>query len=274
MYTLYVIPGSHACRSAMLMLDHKRVRYRRVDVPTLTHPVAVRLVGFRPSSETRIAGTKRPPALRFGDRTGTVPALAAGHERISTNRAIARFLDQRHPDPPLFPADHAQREAVEEAERWANETLQMAARRIALGGALHGLSAISRGGADGRMGYMLYRSALARRLIIPWIGRTAFAVDKTTERELTAELPALLDRVDRFIAEGILGGQQLNAADFMVAPSLALILYRLDTRPAFEGRPALELVDRILPDPDAGQTPAEGARRGTISGWRPPTATT
>jgi hypothetical protein len=27
-YTLYVIPGSHACRSAMLMLDHKRVRGR------------------------------------------------------------------------------------------------------------------------------------------------------------------------------------------------------------------------------------------------------
>jgi hypothetical protein len=25
MYTLYVIPGSHACRAAMLMLEHKRV---------------------------------------------------------------------------------------------------------------------------------------------------------------------------------------------------------------------------------------------------------
>ena len=168
MYTLYVIPGSHACRSAMLMLEHKRVRYRRVDVPTLTHPVAVRLVGFSASSETR---DRRHASARPRCASAIAPAPSRrsrrGDERISTNRAIARFLDERHPEPPLFPADHAQREAVEEAERWANETLQMAARRIALAGALHGLSAISRGGADGRMGYMLYRSALARRLIIP-----------------------------------------------------------------------------------------------------------
>ena len=250
MYTLYVIPGSHACRSAILMLEHKRVPYRRVDVPTLTHPVAVRLVGFRPSAEKRVAGTQRPPPLRFGDRTGTVPALAAGDERISTNHDIARFLDDRHPEPPLFPADDAQREPVEEAERWANETLQMAARRIALAGALRGLSAISRGGADGRMGYLLYRSALARRLIIPRIGRMVFAVDGTTDREVLAELPALLDRVDGWIADGVLGGAQLNAADFMVAPSLALILYRLDMLPMLEDRPALELVDRLLPEPD------------------------
>jgi glutathione S-transferase len=61
------------------------------------------------------------------------------------------------------------------------------------------------------------------------------------------ELPALLDRIDAWIAEGVLGGPELNAADFMVAPSLALILYRPDVMPMFEGRPALGLVDRLLP---------------------------
>jgi len=45
------------------------------------------------------------------------------------------------------------------------------------------------------------------------------------------------------------GGEDLNAVDFMVAPSLALILYRPDVRPLLEGRPALELVDRLLPEP-------------------------
>jgi glutathione S-transferase len=64
-----------------------------------------------------------------------------------------------------------------------------------------------------------------------------------------AELPALLDRVDAFIAAGVLNGDELNAADFMVAPSLALVLYRHDVMPFFEGRPALELVDRLLPEP-------------------------
>ena len=44
---------------------------------------------------------------------------------------------------------------------------------------------------------------------------------------------------------------QLNVADLMVAPSLALMLYRPDVRPQFEGRAALELVDRLLPEPTA-----------------------
>jgi len=99
------------------------------------------------------------------------------------------------------------------------------------------------------MGYLLYKRALARRLIIPWILRGIFAAGPSAEPEVLAELPAMLDRIDAWIAEGVLNGPELNAADFMVAPSLALILYRPDAVPLFEGRPALELVDRLLPKP-------------------------
>jgi glutathione S-transferase len=249
MYRLYVIPGSHACRAAMLMLEHKRVPYRRVDVPTLLHPLAARLHGFDAGRQTRIAGAKRTLPLRLGDRVGTVPGLAANGRRVSTNHQIARFLDDHHPEPPLFPADPVQRRAVEEAERWGNETLQMDARRIIGGMVLREPAAFGRAAADGRMGYLLYRRELSRRLIIPLIARLIFAVDETTDRELLAQLPASLDRIDAWIAEGVLGGAQLNAADFMIAPSLALILYRADVMPLFEGRPALELVDRLLPEP-------------------------
>jgi glutathione S-transferase len=249
MYTLYVIPGSHPCRSGILMLKHKRIPFRRVDVITLTHPLAVRLHGFRSDRETRVAGKRRPLPLRMGDLLGTVPALAADGERVMTNHDIARFLDDRHPEPPLFPADPGQRRAVEEAERWANDTLQMAARRIALAHAVGNPSEMSHSTADGRMGYLLYRGRLKRRLIIPMIGRLIFAAGGTAERELLADLPAMLDRIDAWIGEGVLGGAQLNAADFMVAPSLALMLYRPDMLPLFEGRPALELVDRLLPEP-------------------------
>ena len=59
----------------------------------------------------------------------------------------------------------------------------------------------------------------------------------------------MLDRIDAWIGEGVLNDEQLNVADFMVAPSLALILYRPDVLPIFEGRPALELADRLLPEP-------------------------
>lgn len=125
MYKLYVIPGSHACRSAMLMLEHKQLPYRRVDIVTLLHPLVVRLHGFDAGGQTRTAGGRRTLGLRLGDRMGTVPALAANGNRVSTNHAIARFLDERHPQPPIFPTDPEQRSQVEDAERWANETLQM-----------------------------------------------------------------------------------------------------------------------------------------------------
>jgi glutathione S-transferase len=248
MYKLYVIPGSHACRSAMLMLEHKQVPYKRVDVITLTHPVVVRLHGFDAGGEKRVAGDKRPGPLKFGDRFGTVPALAVDDERVSTNRRIARFLDERHPARALFPADPEQRRAVEEVESWANETLQMTARRVALAWATRKPSTVSARTADGRMGYLLYRPALLRRLIIPLIGRMVFAAGSEVPDPL-ADLPPMLDRIDTWIGAGVLNSEQLNAADFMVAPSLALSLYRPDAEALFEGRPAIELVDRLLPEP-------------------------
>src|SRR5918998_641042 len=121
MYSLYVIPGSHACRSAMLMLEHKQVPYRRVDVVTLTHPIVTRLHGFNAGGQIRVAGSRRTLGIRLGDLLGTVPALAADDRRLSTNHQIARFLDERHPARPLFPPEPGERRAVEAAEAWANE---------------------------------------------------------------------------------------------------------------------------------------------------------
>ena len=249
MYTLYVIPGSHACRSAMLMLEHKEVPYRRVDIVTLLHPLVVRLHRFDAGGQTRTAGGRRTFGLRLGDRLGTVPALAVDGDRISTNHGIARFLDERHPEPPLFPADPERRAAVEEAEGWANETLQMAARRIPGAAAVRDPATFSRSAQNGRLGYLLYKRTLTRRLIMPRIIGGVFATSPSVERDPLAELPAMLDQIDAWIADGVLGGAQLNTADFMVAPSLALMLYRPDVMPLLEGRPALELVDRLLPEP-------------------------
>jgi glutathione S-transferase len=233
----------------MLMLEHKGVPYRRVDIVTLAHPVVVRLYGFDAGGETRNAGGRRTLGLRVGDRLGTVPALAAGRRRISTNHGIARFLDDEHPEPPLFPADPERRAAVEAAESWANETLQMAARRIAGAAVVRDPEAFGRTAGDGRLGYLLYKSPFLRRAIVPKILGRVFAANPNSDGELLADLTTMLDRVDAWITDGVLGGAELNAADFMVAPSLALILYRPDVMPMFEGRPALELVDRLLPEP-------------------------
>jgi glutathione S-transferase len=251
MHKLYVILGSHACRSALLMLDHKQVPYRRVEIVTLMHPLVVRLHGFDAGGETRVAGKVRPTGLRLGDLLGTVPALAWDGERVSTNHQIARFLDEQVADRPLLPVDPKRRGAVEEVERWANETLQMVARRVLLPMWGRDPAGFSRATGSGRLGPLLYHHALARRLTGPIIAQT-FAVRPGTDGDALAGLPSMLDRIDAWIADGVLDGPDLNAADFMVAPSLALILYRPDVRPMFEGRAALKLVDRLLPEPPRG----------------------
>jgi glutathione S-transferase len=248
-YDLYVIPGSHACRAAMLMLAHKRVPYRRHDIVTLTHPAVAAMLGFDSGGQTRTAGGKRTFGLRFGDRLGTVPGLAAGRERISTNYGIARFLDERHPEAPLLPPEATRRRAVEEAEAWGNETLQMAARRIIATAALRDPAGFAKRAGAGRMGPLLYKHELTRRIVVPHILGQVFLARPAEDAELLAELEAMLDRIDTWIGAGVLGGPETNVGDCMIAPSLALILYRPDVQPLFAGRPALELVDRLLPEP-------------------------
>lgn len=245
---LYVIRGSHACRAGMLMLDHKGIDYRTVVLPTGLHPLLVRLHGF-PAVARRQAGDRRSAMLNIIDRLGTVPALRYDGQRMQTNREIARFLDSVQPEPPLFPANPQQREQVEEAEHWADEVLQMTARRLALATALHGPDAMLNRGNDGRLGPLLWRNDTIRFVGARVVGRTTFAVSTGTESRLLESLPGILDHIDAWIDAGVLNGAALNAADFMVAPSLALLCYRPDLASEIEARPAGELVERLLPEP-------------------------
>ena len=79
------------------------------------------------------------------------------------------------------------------------------------------------------------------------------ASDENARADLTA-LPALLDKVDAWIAAGVLNGEQLNAADFQIAPSIGLAMTLDDLRPAIEGRPAGALAKRVVPN-YPGHTP-------------------
>src|SRR5205085_6424699 len=107
---LYVIPASHPSVAAELMLQRKGIDFKRRDLITSMHIPILKAMGF--------------PGR-------TVPALKADGRKVQGSRAIARFLDELKPEPPLFPADSAKRDAVEEAERWGDEELQPVPRRIA-----------------------------------------------------------------------------------------------------------------------------------------------
>jgi glutathione S-transferase len=223
--TLFVVPGSHPSLTAALMLDRKGIDYRRIDFAPAVHRVALRLVGFRGR---------------------TVPALRIDGRRIQGSRAIARALDDLQPDPPLLPRDPEARHAVEEAEEWGDEVLQPLARRLTWAALKRDRSTIGSFLEGARLGLP---TGLAVRTAAPLIvlsARLNEATDEAARADLAA-LPAHLDRVDGWIADGPLGGPQPNAADFQIATSLRLLMTLDDLRPAIEGRPAGRLARDVVP---------------------------
>jgi glutathione S-transferase len=242
---VYVIRGSHACRTATLMLEYKRIPYRMIVLPTGPHPMLVRAAGFPGhSTPIRTVDGATHGQLAMLDRFGTVPALLMDGERVQTNHDIARHLERVCPDPSLFPVDPGRRGAAEEAERWGDEELQMAARRLLLATPV---SELREGGARGRLGPLLAKSDWLRGILARRAGLVFRASDRNVA-DLLVAIPPLLDTVDGWVQEGVLCGDSLTAADFAIAPSLALLSYRPDIDRELADRPAGRLLDRLLPD--------------------------
>jgi glutathione S-transferase len=221
--TLYGIPASHPSYAAELMLERKGIAYKRVDLPQWFHRALLR-------------------GLRF--RRGTVPALVLDGRRIQTTAAIARGLDRLRPDPPLVPADPERRARVEAVEAWADSDLQQLARRLVWWALRRDSSPVPSYLAGARL-------ILPRRLLMPaapaviWIlARDNGSTDAAIRADLAA-LPGILDRIDGWIADGVLGGPEPNVADYQVATSLALLMSHDDLRPAIAARPAGELARRL-----------------------------
>ncbi len=231
---LYVIPGSHPSRAAALMLEHKGIPYKRVDmIPGPIKQLQLRAMGFP------------------GD---TVPALKLNGRKIQGSRQISRALDEIQPEPPLFPADAKQRAAVEEAERWGDEVLQSMPRRIIWNALSRDRSQLTTYSADAKLPVPAPIANRSGGMVVALAKRRNNGTDENVQRDL-AELPAVLDHVDSLIKDKVIGGKELNAADFQIAPSIRLAMTLDDLRPAIESRPAGELAMRVVPD-FPGHTPA------------------
>jgi glutathione S-transferase len=232
---LYVIPASHPSMAASLMLDHKGIPFKRVDmIPGPIKQLALRAMGFP------------------GD---TVPALKLNGEKVQGSREISRELDRRQPDPPLFPSDPERRVAVEDAERWGDEVLQSMPRRIIWNSLGRDRSALMSYSEGAKLGVPAPIAARTGAPVIAMAKRRNDATDENVRRDL-AELPMVLDHVDQLISDGVIGGEAPNAADFQIAPSLRLMLTMEDLRPAVEPRPAGKLAMRIVPDFPGHMPPA------------------
>jgi glutathione S-transferase len=229
--TLYAIPGSHAVRTGELMLEHKGIDFRRVNFPPGPHRVLVRMLGF-PGD--------RVPAVKFDDG-----------RRAQGTRELPRVLDELQPEPRLVPEDPR----ALEAERWADEVFQQWARRMVASAGVENPDALSGRGADGRLGVLLTRHELPRRTVARAVLMVFRAGKKQLrdDRERTGEI---LDKVDAWIADGVLNGDELRSPDFAVASSLALVEYILALRPELQRRPLMQLMDRVFSDRGAARGPA------------------
>lgn len=229
---LFVLPASHPAITARLMLDHKGIAYKRTDLLPVVSKGVLRAAGF--------------PGV-------TVPALKIDGKKVQGSREIARELDRLQPEPPLFPADPEKRAAVEEAERFGEEVLQPPMRQI-LWWAIKKDKAPLRSYSEGaKLGVPIGLAMKTAAPIVALSARFNEADDDHVRRSL-AELPAMLQKVDDWIAAGVMGADQLNAADFQISTSLGLAMTLDDLRPAIENRPAGQLAKRIVPD-YPGHTP-------------------
>jgi glutathione S-transferase len=237
---LYVVPGSHPCAAVEAALTLKSVPYDRVDWIPVMHKLLGRAV--------------------YG--ASTVPGMKLEGEKVVGSRAIMRRLDGLVAEPALYPADPERRTQVERAEEWGDEVLQQLARRLSWAILKRRPRAAESYSSQSKL---LVPPRMARPTL-PLITKTAARLNKVTDtstQEDLKNLPAHLDRIDGWIADGVLGGEHPNAADLQIGASLGLMRSLGDVAPFVDERPCARLAAYVTPP--AGTAPA-----GVLpAGWLP-----
>jgi glutathione S-transferase len=218
------VPGSHPVVSAELMLRYKGVEFTRLDLPNMSHKLIL-------------------PLMRY--RGATVPVLTIDGRRVSGTMKIARALEALVPNPPLFP--EADRATIEGAEAWADSVLQDGVRQMArwaTGKDKEAMETFLVGPVMGIPEGVMRRALPVLRPAVALQMRTS---DDTAKACLEA-LPGQLDRVDALLAEGVIGGERPNVADFQIAPSVRLAMCFDQLRPRIEDRPAGRHARAFVPE--------------------------
>jgi glutathione S-transferase len=226
---LYLVHGSHPCATVEKALELKGVPFKRVELPAASQPLVMR----------RLFGQRTVPGVRFADGA-----------KVQGSRPILRELERRVPEPALYGSPE-----IDEAERWGEEVLQAIPRRM-LWAAFAAHPRAMHGYQEGQRSPRLPMPMVlaAAKVILPIERRLNDVTDEGVRADLRA-LPAHLDRVDAWIAEGVLDGAQPNAADLQIAPTIRLLLTLDDVRPLIAGRPAEQLAHRWFA-PLPGSVPA------------------
>ena len=230
---LYGFVLSHPVTTARLALERKGIPFEQVNLQVGLHATQLRALGFP---------------------RGTVPAMKLDGKKVQGSREIVRALEEYQPEPRLFPADPSLRIAVEDAERWGEETLQPIPRRLFR--YVASTDPTVREGIAERDG--LPAPALAARITGPLSKRMAAKVgaDASQVRADMNALPGLIRRVEQMLKDGVIGSDEPNAADFQIAPTLRVLLNLEDTAPIVSGGEVEAWVRRLVPE-YPGELPAK-----------------
>jgi glutathione S-transferase len=198
---LWHLPGSHYNEKARWALDFKRVPHiRRAALPGRHRVIAERLTGG-----------------------STLPVLIIGGEALADSTRIIRRLEQRYPEPALYPTDRDDCRRALALEDWFDEQLGPAVRLLWIRQALPS-SRIFIGAFAPQLGRC---SRLAARLALP-VRRPAIRRLFDIDDGVAGAFEQLRLACARFRAElrpsGYLVGDSFTVADLTLAAMLSPVV--------------------------------------------------
>lgn len=222
---IYGFSGSHPCEAVCAAAHFKGVDYKLVELPPALHRLIM----------PWIFGGARVPGAKYG-------ALKA-----QKTTQIFRLLDAIEAENPLFPDDPLLRWRVEEAETWGEGDIQDMGRRIIWAHLSRSPDTIRAWADDHPPGslehWLKYHLGPALSQVAKFGNQ---ATDENVKADLAA-LPEILDHIDQLIAEGTIGGDQPNAADFQILSTVGIWMNMADLRPAILARPCGAAAMRLFP---------------------------
>lgn len=108
MLTVYAIPVSLYCAKLRILLRHKALAWREVPPPG----------GYGSDDYKSIVPS------------GNLPALVDGDLLLADSEAIAEYLNESHPEPPMLPVDPPMRAKARERSRFHDTRLEPAVRAL------------------------------------------------------------------------------------------------------------------------------------------------
>ncbi len=200
-----------------------------------------------PYTAVNYNGLRGTLALRLS-KVGKLPVVDVGGQRIQDSTRIARFLEERHPQHPIYPTDPLQRAQVELWEDWADEVLYW----------FEGWFRLRQAAAFERfLDLMCEDRPHWERYPLKWLlsfaGGISFkaqGIGRLSPETVRDEFRRHLDRIDLSVRDtGWLVGNQRTLADIAVSAQLLEFVRTSDDRGEVLDRPHLGAwARRLMPD--------------------------